>query len=383
MSQPRIMIVSGEASGDLHGARLVEAIKRRLPDVYVCGMGGVELRRQGVDILYDAAKMAVVGIIEVIAHLKDIRKAQNILFNNLLNNRPQLLILIDYPDFNLMLAKKAKKLGIPVFYYISPQVWAWRSGRVKTIKKLVDKMAVILPFEKQFYKYHGVDVEYVGHPLMDSVKISQSREEFRIHHSIPEDGIVVGILPGSRKKEIRTMLPLFIEAAALLAKKHPGITFLLPQASSIRREDLDSGGLANSSVAVKVITEDRYNLMAACDLVMTASGTVTLELAILNIPMAVSYRVSSLTHLIGRRLIKVDYASLVNLVADKDIVPELLQKNATPENIAGAMEKIWPGQQARETMLAGLSSVREKLGHGGASKKAAQVALKTMDGGYI
>jgi lipid-A-disaccharide synthase len=377
------MIVSGEASGDLHGARLIEAIKQRLPDVYVCGMGGVELRRQGVDILYDAAKMAVVGIIEVIAHLKDIRKAQNILFNNLLNNRPQLLILIDYPDFNLMLAKKAKKLGIPVFYYISPQVWAWRSGRVKTIKKLVDKMAVILPFEKQFYKNHGVDVEYVGHPLMDSVKISQSREEFRIHHSLPEDGIVVGILPGSRKKEIRTMLPLFIEAAALLAKKHPGITFLLPQASSIRREDLESGGLANSTVAVKVITEDRYNLMAACDLVMAASGTVTLELAILNIPMAVSYRVSSLTHLIGRRLIKVDYASLVNLVADKEIVPELLQKNATPENIAGAMEKIWPGQQARETMLVGLSSVREKLGHGGASKKAAQVALKTMDGGYI
>ena len=383
MSQPRIMIVSGEASGDLHGARLVEAIKQRRPDVYVCGMGGTELRRQGVDILYDAAKMAVVGIIEVIAHLKDIRKAQNILFNNLLNNRPQLLILIDYPDFNLMLAKKAKKLGIPVFYYISPQVWAWRSGRVKTIKKLVDKMAVILPFEKQFYKNHGVDVEYVGHPLMDSVKISRSREEFRIHHSIPEDGIVVGILPGSRKKEIRTMLPLFIEAAALLAKKHPGITFLLPQASSIRREDLESGGLANSTVAVKVITEDRYNLMAACDLVMAASGTVTLELAILNIPMAVSYRVSSLTHLIGRRLIKVDYASLVNLVADKEIVPELLQKNATPENIAGAMEKIWPGQQARETMLTGLSSVREKLGHGGASKKAAQVALKTMDSGYI
>ncbi|MCK5196576.1 MAG: lipid-A-disaccharide synthase, partial [Desulfobulbaceae bacterium] len=182
------MIVSGEASGDLHGARLIEAIKQLLPDVYVCGMGGAELRRQGVDILYDAAKMAVVGIIEVITHLKDIRKAQNILFNDLRNNRPQLLILIDYPDFNLMLAKKAKKLGIPIFYYISPQVWAWRSGRVKTIRKLVDKMAVILPFEKQFYKNYGVDVEYVGHPLMDSVRTSHSCEEFRNHHSIPEDG---------------------------------------------------------------------------------------------------------------------------------------------------------------------------------------------------
>lgn len=379
MSQPpRIMIVSGEASGDLHGARLIEALKQLLPDIYVCGMGGVELRRQGVDILYDAAKMAVVGIIEVIAHLKDIRKAQNILFNDLLNNRPQLLILIDYPDFNLLLAKKAKKLGIPVFYYISPQVWAWRSGRVKTIRRLVDKMAVILPFEKQFYKNRGVNVEYVGHPLMDSVSTSQSREEFRIHNSIPEDSIVVGILPGSRKKEIRTMLPLFLEAAAMLAKRHPGITFVLPQASSIKQEDLDSGGLADSTIAVKVITEDRYNLMAACDLVMAASGTVTLELAILNIPMVVSYRMSSLTYLLGRRLIKVDYASLVNLVAGKEVVPELLQENATPENIAEAMEKIWPGQQERETMLAGLSSVRERLGHGGASKKAAQVALEVM-----
>ncbi|MCK5193406.1 MAG: DUF354 domain-containing protein, partial [Desulfobulbaceae bacterium] len=198
------------------------------------------------------------------------------------------------------------------------------------------------------------------------------------HHSIPEDGIVVGILPGSRKKEIRTMLPLFLEAAAMLAKKHPGITFLLPQASSIRREDLDSGGLVNSTVAVKVITEDRYNLMAACDLVMAASGTVTLELAILNVPMVVSYRMSSLTYLIGRRLIKVAYASLVNLVAGKEVVPELLQEKATPENITGAMEEIWPGQQARETMLAGLSSVRERLGHGGASKKVAQIALETM-----
>jgi lipid-A-disaccharide synthase len=375
---PRIMIVSGEASGDLHGARLVEAIKHLHPDIYVCGMGGVELRRQGVDILYDAAKMAVVGIIEVIAHLKDIRNAQNILFNDLVNTRPQLLILIDYPDFNLILAKKAKKLGIPVFYYISPQVWAWRSGRVKTIRRIVDKMAVILPFEKQFYKDRGVDVEYVGHPLMDSVRTSLSRQEFREKHSIKENSVVVGILPGSRKKEIRTMLPLFLKAATILKKKHSHITFLLPQASSINREDLDSGGLADSSVTVKVITEDRYNLMAACDLVMAASGTVTLELAILNIPMVVSYRMSSLTYLLGRKLIKVDYASLVNLVAGKEVVPELLQENATPEKIALALEKIWPGHLERETMLAGISSVRERLGHGGASKKAAQVALETM-----
>ena len=379
MSQPpRIMIVSGEASGDLHGARLVEAIKQLQPDVYVCGMGGVELRRQGVDILYDAAKMAVVGIVEVITHLKDIRKAQNVLFNDLVKNRPQLLILIDYPDFNLLLAKKAKKLGIPIFYYISPQVWAWRSGRVNTIKRLVDKMAVILPFEKQFYKNRGVDVDYVGHPLMDSVRTSLSRQEFWQKHFIKKDSVVVGILPGSRKKEIRSMLPLFLKAAAMIKKKHSHITFLLPQASSIKQEDLDSGGLADSTVAVKVITEDRYNLMAACDLVMAASGTVTLELAILNIPMVVSYRMSSLTYLLGRRLIKVDYASLVNLVAGKEVVPELLQENATPEKIAGAMEKIWPGQQERETMLAGISSVRERLGHGGASKKAAQVALEAM-----
>lgn len=372
------MVVAGEASGDLHGARLVSAIKKYNPNISFYGMGGTELRRQGMEILYDAAKMAVVGLIEVITHLKDIRQAQKILFNELRNNHPQLLILIDYPDFNLLLAAKAKKLGIPVFYYISPQVWAWRSGRVKKIGQLVNRMAVILPFEKQFYQDRGVMVDYVGHPLMDSVKTSLSSAEFRKKHSIKEGTIVVGILPGSRKKEISSMLPLFLETAALLQKKQGDITFLLPQASSISHEDLDSAGLSDSPVPVNVITEDRYNLMASCDLVMAASGTVTLELAILNIPMVVTYKISPLTYLIGRRLIKVKYASLVNLVADREVVPELLQDKATAENISAALESVWPGRKGREAMLTGLSDVRINLGQGGASEKAAQIALETM-----
>jgi lipid-A-disaccharide synthase len=372
------MIVAGEASGDLHGARLVSAIKEHIPDASFCGMGGTELRRQGVEILYDAAKMAVVGLIEVITHLKDIRQAQHTLFAELRDNRPQLLILIDYPDFNLLLAAKAKKLGIPIFYYISPQVWAWRSGRVKKIGRLVDRMAVILPFEKQFYQERGVTVDYVGHPLMDSVKTTLSRAEFRQYHGIEENSLVVGILPGSRKKEIRSMLPIFLEAASRLRQKHGDITFLLPQASSITRHDLDNSGLSDSPVTVHIITEDRYNLMAACDLAMAASGTVTLELAILNIPMVVSYRMSPLTYMLGRRLIKVEYASLVNLVAGSEVVPELLQDEATAENISSALESVLPGQNGRDAMLAGLSDVRVRLGQGGASKKAARVALETM-----
>jgi lipid-A-disaccharide synthase len=372
------MIVAGEASGDLHGARLAAAIQKQLPGIHICGMGGKELREQRVDILYDAAKMAVVGLVEVLTHIGDIREAQRVLHDELINNTPHLLILIDYPEFNLILARKAKKLGIPIFYYISPQVWAWRSGRVRKIARLIDRMAVILPFEKPFYKERGVNVDYVGHPLMDSIKTSLSRADFCDQYSINKDDVIIGLLPGSRKKEIISMLPVFLEAATILSDTFPNITFLLPQASSLTRKDLEAGGLANSSIDIKILTENRYDLMAACDLAMAASGTVTLELAIINVPMVVSYKVSPMTYFIGKRLVNVKYTSLVNLVADREVVPELIQDDATPENIANTMKAIWPGSKGREAMLKGLEEVRKKLGEGGASDRAAAIALDTM-----
>lgn len=375
------MIVAGEASGDLHGARLMAAMKHLNPNLAFCGMGGGELRAEGMDILYDAGRMAVVGLIEVLAHVNDIWAARRILTEELRSGRIDLLVLIDYPDFNLLLAEKARQLGVPVFYYISPQVWAWRSGRVKKIGRLVDRMAVILPFEKDFYAARGFQVDYVGHPLLDSVKREMPREAFCARFGLDPERVMVGLLPGSRKKEIITMLPLFLAAAAKLAEVHDRVTFLLPLAPGLKHDDLAPILAQADGIAVQVISENRYDLMASCDLVAAASGTVTLELAILNTPMVVSYRMSPLTWQLGRRFIKVKFASLVNLIAGAAIVPELLQERATPENLLAAMEDLWPGKAGREAQLAGLAGVRERLGRGGASRRAARLALSLVPAG--
>jgi len=371
----RIMIVAGEASGDMHGAKLVAAMREQTPGLAVCGIGGPALAAQGVEILYDSSRLAVVGIVEVLSHFRFIREAMRSLEKRLREQPPCLLILIDYPDFNLILGKKAKRLGIPVFYYISPQVWAWRSGRVKTIKKLVDRMAVILPFEKEFYQRRGMEVEYVGHPLMDTVRAAMPRTEFLQSLGIALDRTVVGILPGSRKREIAGMLPVFLAAAKLMRDQLVNPVFLLPLAPTLSEDDLLTNGLAEAEVEVRVVRENRYELMAACGAVMAASGTVSLELAILNVPMVIAYRVSPFTYFLGRRLIKVKYASLVNLVAGREVVPELLQHEAAPEKIARATVRLVTNQTERARQLAGLAEVRDKLGGAGASAKAARLAL--------
>ncbi|TDB38354.1 MAG: lipid-A-disaccharide synthase [Deltaproteobacteria bacterium] len=376
LNSPRIMIVAGEASGDMHGARLIAALKEQAPGAQICGIGGPELTRQGVEILYDASRLAVVGIVEVISHFRFIREAMRALEKRLREQPPDLLILIDYPDFNLILAKKAKRLGIPVFYYISPQVWAWRSGRVKTIKKLVDRMGVILPFEQEFYRKFGMNVDFVGHPLMDAVQPTRSREDFLHSLGIAPESTVIGILPGSRKREIAGMLPVFLAAAKRMQEQmRPKPVFVLPLAPTLSEEDLLANGLAEAGVEVRVVRENRYDLMGACSAVMAASGTVSLELAILNVPMVISYRVSPLTYFLGRRLIKVQYASLVNLVAGREVVPELLQDEAVPEKIAQATMRLIENQAERTRMLAGLAEVRERLGGPGASERSARLAL--------
>jgi lipid-A-disaccharide synthase len=371
----RIMIVAGEASGDMHGAKLVAAMREQAPDLAICGIGGPALAKQGVEILYDSARLAVVGIVEVISHFRFIREAMHALEKRLREQPPSLLILIDYPDFNLILARKAKRLGIPVFYYISPQVWAWRSGRVKTIKARADRLAVILPFEKEFYKKRGMAVDFVGHPLMDTVHATQTRTDFLHSLGLAPESTVIGILPGSRKREIAGMLPVFLAAAKQMRERMAEPVFLLPLAPTLSEDDLLANGLAEAGVEVRVIRENRYDLMGACDAVMAASGTVSLELAILNVPMVISYRVSPLTYFLGRRLIKVQYASLVNLVAGREVVPELLQDEAVPEKIADATLLLLENQAERTRMLAGLAEVRERLGGPGASERTARLAL--------
>ncbi|MBU0484637.1 MAG: lipid-A-disaccharide synthase [Proteobacteria bacterium] len=375
MSETSIMIVTGEASGDMHGANLIRAMKEIEPGLSVCGMGGKDLLAQGIETLYDASKLAVVGLFEVFAHLSDIRAALKTLEKRLEDKPPDLLILIDYPDFNLLLAKKARRLKIPIFYYISPQVWAWRSGRVKKIGRLVDGMAVILPFERDFYRQRGVSVDFVGHPLLDSVEVTKDRAAFLAEHIIPPDKRVIGILPGSRKKEVSAMLPIFLAAAERLVAKHHNLVFLLPQASTIKKADLEKSGLADCGLDIRVVSGNRYNLMAACDAVMAASGTVTLELAILGVPMLVAYRVSPMTYRLGRWLIKVKYASLVNLVAGKKVVSEFMQDEATPEKIYHELDRLLADREGVAEMRQQLAEVCSLLGEPGVSARVARLAL--------
>ena len=374
-----IMILAGEASGEMYGARLAQALRQKKPAIKLCGMGGSAMAEAGVEILVDTSEMAVMGLVEIFAHLQTIRAAKKILVTRLKQHLPALLILIDYAEFNLLLAKQAKKLGIPVLFYISPKVWVWRTGRVKKIKRLVDAMAVILPFEQQFYQQWGMTVHYVGHPLVEMVQSRLTPAHFFAQHNLHPQGRVIGILPGSRRKEIATMLPVFLEAAAQLGQHHKNLTFLLPLASTLTMADLEENGLHDFGLKITVISsEQRYELMAACDLVMAASGTVTLELALLQIPMIVSYRLAPLTYHLGHRLIKVKYASLVNLIANQEIVPELLQYDATPGKISTALERLWPGGKPHQKMLTQLALIRKSLGQGGCADKVADLALQTM-----
>ncbi len=380
MSCSKIMVVAGEVSGDLHGAQLAISLKSMAPELHICGMGGREMASAGVEILCDISKLAVMGIVEVLGRLLDIRRAMRTLEQQFLDNPPMLLILIDYPGFNMILAKKASRLGIPVMYYISPKVWAWREGRVKTIKRFVDRMAVILPFEKEYYRKHGMDVDFVGNPLLDSVITSMNKDKFRIKNNIDQNITVVGVLPGSRKQEVVRLLPVFLEAANRLAVIQRPMVFLIPLAPGLSLHDLEANGLSKfKNLDVRVITDDRYDMMAACDAAIAASGTVTLELAILNVPMVVAYRFSPFTYHIGRRLVKVKYFSLVNLVANEEVVPELLQNEASPENIDRNIQPLLFDEKARTLMRQKLRDVLGKLGKPGASVRAAKLALRMIE----
>lgn len=383
MPFPHVMISAGEASGDMHGANLVKALKQQAPEITFSGMGGRELEAAGVEVLFDAAKIAVVGAFEVLSHLKDIIAARRTLVQEMQRTRPALLVLIDFPDFNLLLAAKAKKLGIPVFYYISPQVWAWRSSRMKKIGHLSERVATILPFEPGYYARHGYQVDFVGHPLLDTVTPSLSRDQFLALYAIPPDNQIIGILPGSRSREIKNLLGDFLQAAERLdASSTRPTTFLLPQASTISRELLNQCGLdqAAQRLDIRVIPSNRYSLMAACDGAIAASGTVTLELAILEIPTVVAYRLTPSTYRLGKLLIRnLRFFSLVNLIADKEIIPELLQDEVTPERLSAQLSDLLEKEQHDGSITGELRALKNVLGGPGASMRAATIALEIIN----
>lgn len=375
--EKHILIVAGEASGDLHGANLVQAIKNIDPIIFIQGIGGNLMKKAGVEILIPSTEMAVVGITEVFSKLGSIINAHFTLKKILRENRPDLLILIDYPDFNINLARSANRYSVPVLYYISPQVWAWRKGRKKKIAKRVDRMAVILPFEKEVYNKTSLKVDYVGHPLLDNVPTDANRKKALKDMDISDGRPVIGLLPGSRGEEINKLLPLMIKSVEILSAHFPKLLCILPVAPTISDAQILSY-IENSMVDIKLTRNDIYGSLSVCDLVFVASGTATLETAMMNTPMVILYKVSLFTYLIGRIVVKVPYIGLVNLVAGDGVVPELIQKDANPQRLADEALLILNDDISRAEMTEKLKEVKNALGMGGASKRTAEIAIEMM-----
>lgn len=371
-----ILISVGEASGDMHAANLVQAVKKIAPNIQFYGMGANLMRNAGVDIIIDANDLSIVGGLEVITKFPKIRKAFRIMQNALEHNKPDLLILVDYPGFNLRLAKIAKKAGIKVLYFISPKIWAWNQGRVEIIKKYVDKMAVIFPFEVDFYKKFQVPVTFVGNPLLEIVKPKLTREAAQQAFLLDPNYKTIGLFPGSRKSEIKYLLPIMLEAAKLLKNQNPNLQFLLPQAGSITLDDLQPY-LQASSTKIQVIPNQNYDVIQVCDAIIAASGTVTLEIAIMTIPEVIVYKKSWLEYQIAKRVIKIPCIGLCNIIANKKIAQELLQYDATPENIAKETEKILNDANYREEMIANLANTKNLL-KGAKQENIAELIISTL-----
>lgn len=375
----RVLIIAGEASGDLYGGNLVKAIRTVDPSIYFLGMGGSHMKEAGVRLLRHAEEMAVVGLPGV-KRLFTIFEAFKELTASLVHWRPDLIILIDYPEFNLMMAARAKKHGIPVMYYVSPQIWAWRSKRIDNIRRRVDRMVVILPFEKKLYQEAGVKVSFVGHPLLDLIEVKNG--DGCLWRKYSKNGLykLIGLLPGSRSSEISKLLPLMLDTAAILVDMIPNIHFLMPLAPTIGRGQVNPY-LNGRNLPLTVVKDSTHEVIRACEMIVAASGTVTLEAAILGTPLVVVYKVNPLTYWFGKRLVKVNHIALVNIIAGETVAPELIQHEVTPELIARESMKILNDEKRKMWIKGRLKAVRQELGTPGASDKAAAIALELMGRG--
>ncbi len=378
MSNKKIMIVAGETSGDLHGSNLVKKMKEIDPKLNFIGMGGHRMQDAGVENVFNIDNLDIVGISEVFRGIFKIKKRFNKLCEIMDKERTELVILIDYPGFNLRLAKQAKKRNIKVAYYISPQLWAWGKRRIKTVKACVDKMIVILPFEENFYKGYNVPVKFVGHPLLDTVKTSGTREEILTSLDITGKP-VVGLLPGSRKQEIEKILPVLVQSAEIMKKSLSNVEFVLLCSENTDEKDIEQV-LHATNINIKIIKNRTYDGMSCCDLLIGASGTVTLEAALLNVPMIIVYKASPFTSFLFKTFLHVPHIGLVNILAGERIVPELLQEEANPENISRCVLDILGSNEKMRDIKDRLAGIRENLGSPGASKRAAESIYQMLEG---
>ena len=371
---PRILIVTGEASGDLHGAHLAGALRSVRPDVRLSGMGGPKMRAAGVELLLGIDRLDVVGMIGW-TQLHAVLRTYLVLRRLFRRNRYEAVVFIDYPGLNLRLARLARRAGHRVVYYISPQIWAWRPGRIRLIAGVVDRMLVILPFELQLYRRAGVPCEFVGHPLLDIVAPSYDRHELRKRFGCEGASRVLALLPGSRDHEVRALLPDLLEAAARLRADFPDLHVLIAQASSIP-DALIRELVAGSPMEPSIVHDQPNEVIAAADVLLVASGTATLQAALIGTPMVIVYKTSWFTYWLARRLIRIDWIGLANIVAQRQIVPELIQQDATPARMAEEAARVLHDEAVAREVRAALAGVRQSLGQPGASRRAAEAVLR-------
>jgi lipid-A-disaccharide synthase len=381
----RILISAGEASGEFYGAELIKALRQRLAErepnaeVEFFGVGGEQMRAAGCELLVDAREIAEVGIVEVVKHIPTIYRRFRQVVREAEQRRPDAAVLIDFPDFNLRLAREMHKRGVPVIYYVSPQLWAWKRGRIERVRKYVRKMLVIFPFEEKFYREHSIEAQFVGHPLADLPAPTVTRDQFAAEHHLDASREWIALLPGSRRAEVSRIFPTLLEAAQLLG---PDYVYIVPVAST-----LDPGWISSllrdHAGPPIVLTSDARATLLHARAAAVGSGTSTLEAALIGTPFAMVYQVAPLTWTLGRRLVKVDRFAMVNLIAEWDVVPELVQMDFTAPRVCAELRRIIPDGEARETMMAGFREVRQRLHpadrNRNASQRAAEVVLAILE----
>ncbi|WP_299143261.1 lipid-A-disaccharide synthase [uncultured Dialister sp.] len=371
----KIMMSAGEASGDMHAAAVAAELKRIMPDADLFGMGGADMRKSGVRIIYDIENLGIIGVVEVIKHIPFFFRLRAFLKKAMMEEKPDVLVCVDYPGFNMKLAHVAKELGIPVIYYIAPTIWAWNKGRAKNIVRDVEQVASIFPFEAEAYRKAGARVTFVGHPLADTVKPSMSFEDAMAYfHGDPSKKRVL-LMPGSRKNEVAGLLPVMMQAAEKLAEKEE-CQFFIPRASTISKEMLLSI-IGKTSLSIEITEGHQYDLMQICTACVASSGTATLETALMELPTVLVYKLAPVTWFLANLLVHVKYAGLPNLLLGREVTPELLQDRARAENIVSILLPWLQDEKARQKNIEEIREVRKALGSGGAVHRVAELIIKT------
>ncbi|MFQ6611594.1 MAG: lipid-A-disaccharide synthase [Fidelibacterota bacterium] len=360
-------LVAGEASGDLHGAKLMEALQSRHPDIRFIGHGGDRMSAQGLKLLEHVDKLAIMGFSEVLKHLPYMFRVMKKTINTINATIPDRIILIDYPGFNLRLAKKIHGSSIPITYFILPQLWAWKPGRIRYFQNYIDQALCIFPFEKTWFKNQGVKVKFVGHPFSEKMMIETKKTDFFKKHNLSETNPLLTLLPGSRQQEISYHWPIFLNTIQILKRAIPNLQVVVGKAPSVTLEPVPD--------YVKVESDEIRACMKYGTVALVASGTATLEAAVLNIPLIVCYKLAPLSASITRRLNKAPFVSIVNLIAERELVPEYIQENMQPARLATALQTLIKPSKARNAMLTGFEEVRQKLGTPGVYKRAATEIL--------